>query len=488
MGDSSWSNQRLDLIVLQEAVSGFSGLFGYSPSIGAGNLIFSVAAVAGVDPYGNAYPAGLSVTGTSSVITGTDYVVNTAGAFFYSGTPAPANFLTGQNATFDGGNGTWTAAGNCTIGNVTTPVHSGTGALAMTSQAAGNMTAASCLTANILTQGLACNPGDTIRAGAWFRAASAGRSVQPGATFYTAAGAQISAVFATAASDTTTGYTQVLGTITAPATAAFCRLALQVVSAGGAGEIHYADDPFLANLTATPGNLTESIAPAAGNDPYGNAYFAGFTSYNAATGDYTRIHGGLGITVNDPTNAAFSGGELALASVSTPNDATQITSPMALASDVQAILALQRAASGGTPVAWFLNTAVVFPKFAFAADPATGAQEAWHNMSLTGGFSTGTNASNAANDPPQYRLNPDGTVSLRGSLACPGTGTVLGVTFATLPTQYKNTQPNPACAQLIQNNAGHFGGVALNSASQLSLWGNFTNSNNIQLDCIVQRR
>lgn len=88
MADSLWSNQRTDLIILQEDVSGFSGLFGYSPSIGPGNLIFSLAASAGTDPYGNAYPAGLSVTGsTSSTIVGSDYELNADGLFIYDGPP-----------------------------------------------------------------------------------------------------------------------------------------------------------------------------------------------------------------------------------------------------------------------------------------------------------------------------------------------------------------------------------------------------------------
>lgn len=89
MADSGWSNQRVDLIILQESVSGFSGLFGYSPNIGPGNLIFSIAAAAGTDPYGNSYPAGLSITGSStSTITGTDYILNPAGLFLYNGPPA----------------------------------------------------------------------------------------------------------------------------------------------------------------------------------------------------------------------------------------------------------------------------------------------------------------------------------------------------------------------------------------------------------------
>lgn len=60
MGDA-WSNQLVDLIVLAAQQAGFSGFFVYSPVPGAGNLILSIAAVAGTDPYGNTYPAGVTV-------------------------------------------------------------------------------------------------------------------------------------------------------------------------------------------------------------------------------------------------------------------------------------------------------------------------------------------------------------------------------------------------------------------------------------------
>src|SRR2546430_1267502 len=57
----SWSNTAPSLIVLVEQVTGYSGIFGYSPTIGAGNLVFSLSAEASTDPYGNTYPKGLSV-------------------------------------------------------------------------------------------------------------------------------------------------------------------------------------------------------------------------------------------------------------------------------------------------------------------------------------------------------------------------------------------------------------------------------------------
>lgn len=46
------------LIILQANSTGFSGLFGYSPIPGTGNLVFSISAAAGTDPFDNPYQAG----------------------------------------------------------------------------------------------------------------------------------------------------------------------------------------------------------------------------------------------------------------------------------------------------------------------------------------------------------------------------------------------------------------------------------------------
>lgn len=56
-----WNNQAITLIIIEEEITGFSGLFGYSPKLGHGNLIFSVAAASGTDPYGNNYDQGITV-------------------------------------------------------------------------------------------------------------------------------------------------------------------------------------------------------------------------------------------------------------------------------------------------------------------------------------------------------------------------------------------------------------------------------------------
>lgn len=60
MAGNGWSNQITSLIIIEEG-TGFSGLFFYSPVIGAGNLIISIAAQAGTDPYGNEYQQGVAV-------------------------------------------------------------------------------------------------------------------------------------------------------------------------------------------------------------------------------------------------------------------------------------------------------------------------------------------------------------------------------------------------------------------------------------------
>lgn len=87
-----------------------SGIFVYSPSPGAGNLIGSWAGSGGTDPYGNAYPAGLSVdlgaiSGTTisgSVITGSEFegsqfVLDDDGLFLYSA-PSSSGPLLGSNS------------------------------------------------------------------------------------------------------------------------------------------------------------------------------------------------------------------------------------------------------------------------------------------------------------------------------------------------------------------------------------------------------
>lgn len=112
-----WNNQLVSLVIVSAPSGAYAGIFVYSPAPGHGNLIGSWAASAGTDPYGNAYPQGLNVTlGTISGVSitggtitgttitggtitgttfnGTNFVLNSSGFFFYSGTPALGNLAT----------------------------------------------------------------------------------------------------------------------------------------------------------------------------------------------------------------------------------------------------------------------------------------------------------------------------------------------------------------------------------------------------------
>jgi len=169
-------------------------------------------------------------------------------------TATPANFLTGDTATFDAGLGNWGSGNsNCATLQVATPVHSGAGSMRMRSTAGGTMQSGHCATGNILTQGLACSPGDTIRCSAWFIAAASARSCAVGANFYDSAGVFLSTVYGVAVADNTTAYQQISSDILAPASAARAKLQVEVLSTGAANEDHFVDDPYLANITVNGG-------------------------------------------------------------------------------------------------------------------------------------------------------------------------------------------------------------------------------------------
>jgi hypothetical protein len=157
--EGSWSNQLTNLIILSAAQSGFSGFFVYSPSPGPGNLIGSWAAVAGVDQYGNAYPAGLSVDVGS--LTGVSL-------FVYSGTPAAGNLIATVTA----------AAGVDGFGNHYLANISSYGAAAATSLAGGFVTFYS----GSLAGGWTGAATLTLGAGVLFLTAAAGINLADAAT------------------------------------------------------------------------------------------------------------------------------------------------------------------------------------------------------------------------------------------------------------------------------------------------------------------
>jgi hypothetical protein len=61
-----WNNQVVNLVVVSETATGFSGIFVYSPAPAADTLLISIAANSGTDSYGNFYPAGIDVAAAGS--------------------------------------------------------------------------------------------------------------------------------------------------------------------------------------------------------------------------------------------------------------------------------------------------------------------------------------------------------------------------------------------------------------------------------------
>lgn len=84
---SPWSNQLTGLVVISASVGGFSGFFVYSPAPGFGNLIASVTASSGTDPYGNAYLQGFTTYNIGSPNSFAESL-NGGDTLFYSATSA----------------------------------------------------------------------------------------------------------------------------------------------------------------------------------------------------------------------------------------------------------------------------------------------------------------------------------------------------------------------------------------------------------------
>lgn len=99
----SWSNPQTSLIILVEQISGFSGIFGYSPAPAMGTLIFSLAAFAGTDPYGNTFGKGLNVGDQAGLHFGVDtsgdmFMFNSSGVRTFFGQASTGNLTIGATA------------------------------------------------------------------------------------------------------------------------------------------------------------------------------------------------------------------------------------------------------------------------------------------------------------------------------------------------------------------------------------------------------
>lgn len=152
-----------------------------------------------------------------------------------------------SNPTFDVDlSGGWVAGGAGTITRVTTPVHSGAGAVQLQSAAGG--------TSQVIASGtgvnaIPCKPNQSYTVSGWVRTAVTARAMGIVIDWYDSTGAVIS-TSSQGSSNDTTSYVQRTYTQTSPANAAFMRPYFNFGSLA-AGEIHYVDDAHV-GVTAIP--------------------------------------------------------------------------------------------------------------------------------------------------------------------------------------------------------------------------------------------
>jgi hypothetical protein len=170
--------------------------------------------------------------------------------------------LTGATADFEGGIGTWAAQADCTVAATAAQAHGGTGSLEITSTGVNNAIAEHHATP---TSGIAVTAGRAYMTQAWFRAATAARTCELLIDWYTSGGVLVSTSTGDSAADTTSGWTLLSATDTAPATAAFAVIVAQVDAPAGAGEIHYVDD---VQFIAQPASIDTTASASFGGQAY----------------------------------------------------------------------------------------------------------------------------------------------------------------------------------------------------------------------------
>jgi hypothetical protein len=154
------------------------------------------------------------------------------------------NFLNGDNTNFDAGTlGNWVAFLNDSIAVSATQARSSPNSLRMSSTAAGTMQAASCATGSVTTLGMPCVVNDTVAVSAWLRAGTTGRTCSVGGIFYDSFGNSLgAATFGTGVADTNAAFTNITASLTAPASAAWFQVVIQVAATAAGAELHYVDD------------------------------------------------------------------------------------------------------------------------------------------------------------------------------------------------------------------------------------------------------
>lgn len=138
----------------------------------------------------------------------------------------------------------WGVNSNATIARVTTEHKAGVGAGRMRSVAAGNMSISQDFPGGPLTT-IPVTSGATYNVVGWLKAATVGRTCQVQVQWFDNAGASIRIDTVGSVPDVTTGWTQLSGTVTAPAGALTAQFYVFVLATGAANEDHFFDEMSL---------------------------------------------------------------------------------------------------------------------------------------------------------------------------------------------------------------------------------------------------
>ena len=200
------------------------------------------------------------------------------------------NFLTGQNAGFEGGIGAWAATTNCTIAATSAQARTGTGALAVTSTstiACQAGTADIGTPAAVIANALPVTGGQVVTGSAWFRAATTGRSVRTTFMWFSSTGLWLfTQSNGTFVNDTTSGWTQATATAVVPPGASYAVMTAWV-QFPAIGEVHYVDDAVLAVAEPLYTGYADSW------DETADGYNAGYSEFTLAATDAFKILAGI---------------------------------------------------------------------------------------------------------------------------------------------------------------------------------------------------
>lgn len=154
------------------------------------------------------------------------------------GTP---NMLTPNQASIETDNSGWSVRANCTAPQSAVQALDGTKSLAITSVAAGDMSAFT-LPGGVATAGISVIPGKLYTAIVNTRADTTIRQFSSFIQWFNAAGSNLSTSFSIVPiNNSTVGWTSNFVTVVAPAGAAFAAAGAFILATGAAAEVHYVD-------------------------------------------------------------------------------------------------------------------------------------------------------------------------------------------------------------------------------------------------------